>query len=105
MPANSTTEQIHYKFGMTWRVSEQDSLFDYMDQNYSSYDFPDYKPTFGFTPGQLPAGAQEVCGDDFNCLFDLVFTGDIVAANHTRTLGEQFNETVKTVNLFCGILQ
>jgi hypothetical protein len=97
LPANSTTEQIHYKFGMTWRVDESESLFNYLGKNYSFYDYPDYKPTFGFSPGQLPAGATDVCGDDFNCLFDFVYTGSATAANHTLTLGEQYNDTVKTV--------
>uniref|UniRef100_A0A914QUX2 NIDO domain-containing protein n=1 Tax=Panagrolaimus davidi TaxID=227884 RepID=A0A914QUX2_9BILA len=83
--ANSTTEIIHYKFGMEWYITPQDSMFDYFDKNYSSYYFPHFKPSFGYSPAQLPPNADEICDGDPSCLWDLVVTGDESIANQTRS--------------------
>uniref|UniRef100_A0AC34GE78 VWFD domain-containing protein n=1 Tax=Panagrolaimus sp. ES5 TaxID=591445 RepID=A0AC34GE78_9BILA len=84
VPANSTTEVIHYKFGLEWYVTEDDSLFDYFSKNYSDYYFPNFVPRFDYGSGQLPPDAVAICGNDASCLWDLVTTGDVSVANQTR---------------------
>uniref|UniRef100_A0A914P1I8 Uncharacterized protein n=1 Tax=Panagrolaimus davidi TaxID=227884 RepID=A0A914P1I8_9BILA len=98
LPANSTTKVIHYKFGLKWSVSEDESLFNYFGKNYSDFNFPEFKPSFGYFAGQLPPNAAEVCGNDQSCLWDLVTTGDESLANETRSNNEDFNQTVSTTS-------
>jgi hypothetical protein len=98
LPANSTTEVIHYKFGLKWSVTEDESLFNYFGKNYSDFNFPEFKPSFGYSAGQLPPNAAEICGNDQSCLWDLVTTGDESLANQTRSNNEDFNQTVSTTS-------
>uniref|UniRef100_A0A914CEN0 Uncharacterized protein n=1 Tax=Acrobeloides nanus TaxID=290746 RepID=A0A914CEN0_9BILA len=108
IPANSTTEIIHYKFGLKWYVEPNESLFDYFGKNYSDFYFPQFKPSFEYAPGQLPPNAEEICGDDESCLWDLVMTGNAEVANETREKNENFNNTVTTTSqniTMCSKLQ
>uniref|UniRef100_A0A914EJJ9 Uncharacterized protein n=1 Tax=Acrobeloides nanus TaxID=290746 RepID=A0A914EJJ9_9BILA len=98
VPANSTTEIVHLKFGLDWYVQEDESLFDYFGKNYSDYYFPNFRPNFGYAASQLPPDAAEICGGDPSCLWDLVITGDPTIANQTRGTQEGFNNTVSTTS-------
>lgn len=84
VPANSTTEVIHYKFGYEWYVKPNESLFNYFGKSYWDYYHPEFKPSFGYEEGQLPPDAEEICGNDPSCLWDLVTTGNVSLANQTR---------------------
>ncbi|PAV61412.1 hypothetical protein WR25_01754 [Diploscapter pachys] len=99
LPANSTTEIIHYKFGLRWLVAEEESLLNYFGKNYSDYYFPTFRPSFYYDPGKLPPDAAEICGDDPSCLWDLTTTGDKSLANETKNTHKDFNNTVSSTNV------
>ena len=61
----------------------EDSIFTYsVGQNWSTYYFPDFEPVFeiSFTDPALQQAADEVCGDDFCCRFD-------IATTHSTAIG------------------
>lgn len=56
----------------------EDSLFAYRDfEDWSTYYRPDFRPRFEvtFNNSELEQSANNVCGDDQFCLFDIATTG------------------------------
>lgn len=78
-------------------VSELESLFTYNPgQSVGSYSDTNFVPIFD--PTDLPffnmSGTAEVCGDSFECLFDVGSTGLISVGNLTMEAQISFNETL-----------
>ena len=87
IPINSTLTQIHYNFGLKWRINEKDSLFTYQAPfNYSSYDNPGFMPILEIPDeNQVSSEVRQICGDSLSCLFDATTTGSLSFANETAT--------------------
>ncbi|KAJ8038778.1 IgGFc-binding protein [Holothuria leucospilota] len=92
------TEQDFFFFGDSWKVREEDSLFDtvvsrrrrqaanessyqpiFLEQLISDYETND--PTF-------LASARSTCGDNEQCLYDTLATGNDTIGNATRDMQE-----------------
>lgn len=78
-------------------MSELESLFTYNPgQSMESFSDTNFVPIFD--PTDLPffnmSGAAEVCGDSFECLFDVGSTGLISIGNLTMEAQISFNETL-----------
>ena len=69
IPINSSSEQIHDSFSLSWRTNEQTSLFTYPPGlAWADYQNVSFRPFFG-TPSDNP-----ICQGDSRCLFDLHVT-------------------------------
>jgi deleted-in-malignant-brain-tumors protein 1 len=94
---NSTTEEIHYQFGMTWIIDNpDDSLFTYdVLGSWNTFFKPEYKPIFevSFNDSTLEEKALEICGDNKLCLFDVAATGDLSIGDLTKEV-EKEQETL-----------
>jgi hypothetical protein len=81
LPPDSSMEDIHNEFGVTWIVdSATKSLFVYQpEHNWDSFYDPYFVPSFepNFSDPTLESKANEICGDDSSCLFDIAATGNI----------------------------
>ena len=67
-----------------------------MGQNWSTYYFPDFQPAFEvvFTDPTLQQAADEMCGDDFFCRFDIATTESTDVGLSTLTGSQEFEEIV-----------
>ncbi|KAI1707227.1 nidogen-like domain-containing protein [Ditylenchus destructor] len=97
---DASLERIHYDFGLTWKIREEESLFDYFEKDYAHYnpDDKEFSPNFNFDPSESSAAARELCGDNWACLYDFDSTGgDAEMANRTRRQVEA-HETWRNVS-------
>eukprot|EP01084_Bolivina_argentea_P316859 549329_1 len=89
--SNATMRQIHYEFGKTWLLKENDrNIFHNKSIVYSST----YEPIFDFDnvdPVLLDL-AEEECNGQFSCIFDVIATETISIANVTLKLIEFVKE-------------
>ncbi|XP_028401634.1 mucin-like protein [Dendronephthya gigantea] len=73
-----TDKQIHFDFGEKWRLSDSDNLFVNTSVDSDFFCRNDYMPIFAnnvtFPNETLKAAAEEICGNDMNCLFDIAAT-------------------------------
>jgi deleted-in-malignant-brain-tumors protein 1 len=94
---NSTLEDIHNLFGLTWIISDPaESLFTYSELgSWNTYYKPAFQPLFEaeFNNTELEMKAIEICGDNKLCLFDIAATGDLSIGEETLTT-EQELETL-----------
>jgi hypothetical protein len=95
----SSQEDIHMRFGMSWRVLESvsigdenrvSSLFFHDAISYSYFDDPNFIPDFGLPP-RLPDWAEHlrpdmetVCSDSLPCQYDYIITLDREYAKMTK---------------------
>ncbi len=59
----------------------QDSLFTYPEgESWANYIFPNFEPTFEvvFSNSFLEQEADDLCGDDFFCRFDIATTENTI---------------------------
>ena len=71
---------IPYKFHVGIVDSATKSLFVYQpEHNWDSFYDPYFVPSFepNFSDPTLESKANEICGDDSSCLFDIAATGNI----------------------------
>nr|XP_034303984.1 protein mesh isoform X2 [Crassostrea gigas] len=99
---NSTSERIHYDFGISWRITENISLFSYEPgKSFGDYQLPRFRPTF-ILPTNLPPEVTEVCGTNRECAFDFTLTDSVEFATETVELLVIFNSSlaasIKTKN-------
>lgn len=98
IPWRSTTEDIHRRFGSTWRLLEGTaqrgkgaSLFWHDAVRFAHYDDAGFNPNFEMPPElaedkrHLQQDMQSICGSDsVTCIFDYVVTGDRQFAKITK---------------------
>ncbi|XP_071477663.1 uncharacterized protein [Diadema antillarum] len=84
------TEREIFEFGQTWMVSANDSLFDYGNDSWATYNDPNYTPLFldellaNATDEQRTA-AENTCQGDRSCLFDYLAVGPQLGASSMAT--------------------
>ena len=101
IPISSDLRIIHYQFGMTWKVSQSESLFTYPPgRNHSSFQNPSFVPSFDMpSPNDVSPDARAMCGNSKICLFDVKSTGGNVAfANNTVKQERRVKEIVEILN-------
>lgn len=97
IPQNSTSHDIYYGFGDTWRVTQQESLFNYTHSapyGFGSYDSvnvvydPLWSPIWATTEDQV--NGERMCGNlptgnDYDtCVFDVSVGGTELAFSAAR---------------------
>ncbi|XP_041472517.1 uncharacterized protein LOC121421785 [Lytechinus variegatus] len=75
-PGRNLTEEEIFQFGQSWMITENESLFEYGDRDWSYYNPSNYTPMFldallALDPDRTRE-ARETCGDDEACLFDFL---------------------------------
>ncbi|XP_060077303.1 sushi domain-containing protein 2-like [Ylistrum balloti] len=87
LAANANMEDVHFKFGMTWEVIQNQSLFSSAVRQAN-----DFIPTFSDTD-VLPVrnGTEEMCGENVQCRFDFQVTGNEAIARSTAKFIDKFN--------------
>ena len=101
LPTSASLHDIHYRFGMTWNVSANDSLFSYPPgRNHSFYQNLSFVPSFNMpNESELSPEARAMCGSSRTCLFDVQATGGNLAfANNTVKQEERVKDIVTTLN-------
>jgi hypothetical protein len=97
LPTNSSLEDIHNLFGITWIVPlGNDSLFTYRENgSFDEFHDPSFSPTFApiFANVQLESEAEVICGSDPACLFDVAATGSVDIGLSTLTGSQELNDT------------
>ncbi|XP_044174744.1 uncharacterized protein LOC114975818 isoform X3 [Acropora millepora] len=102
---SSTAREIHFGFGVKWQISQSQSLFTYaQNENTSTYAIPDFLPMFGdnitWQNDTLRKQAEDVCGSDNECLFDVAATNDLDVGQATKDIGNQLSKELKTLDNF-----
>ncbi len=81
-------EQLYDQFGNSWRIAQEESLFDYADgestATYTNLDFPSEHLDIEDLDDEARARAEQVCGDAGvpsghafeDCVYDVGFTDD-----------------------------
>ncbi|OWF50292.1 hypothetical protein KP79_PYT23936 [Mizuhopecten yessoensis] len=105
LPSNSSTEVIHNRMGMSWRITEDESLFTYaVGTSYDSVQDKTFSPVFDVPVSAVDNATRELCGNDTFCYYDYYVTGDNTMARSTRmsthTLAKLQEISRKTVT--CG---
>ncbi|GAB1602998.1 sushi domain-containing protein 2-like isoform X2 [Argonauta hians] len=98
IPTNSSMEDIHYKFGETWRVVAGESLLSklYTPQIESSY-----QPVFidKLDETNLRNGTIELCGDVPPCRFDFQVIGKPAVALATKNFVAKFSALQRDIEV------
>eukprot|EP00105_Crassostrea_gigas_P046261 XP_019930409.1 PREDICTED: protein mesh [Crassostrea gigas] len=92
---NSSTEQIFDDFGVSWRITENSSLFTYEPgKSYDDYQLRSFRPAFSL-PTNLPPEGVDLCGTDQECAFDYAVTDSADLAAETLQITVIFNTSVE----------
>ncbi|XP_074609533.1 protein mesh-like isoform X5 [Acropora palmata] len=106
LKTNSSLKEIHRNFGQLWVTTSHESLFVYQQgKSHATYHDPSYQPIFAdehkleFSDKELEKGAQDTCGDNKQCMFDIFTTGKLRIGRATKETVTQFvavvNDTAK----------
>ncbi|XP_013393861.1 sushi domain-containing protein 2-like [Lingula anatina] len=108
---NASLEDIHYKFGETWRISETSSLFTYgIGENYASHQNESFEPMFEppkLENETLQTQMEAVCGESLECMFDFTITGgNAEMAAASKMVMVEYSEAVSETKpvITCGFL-
>lgn len=85
--SSSSLRVIHYDFGMSWEVQDEESLFSVTTQVPVSYE-----PVFNVNKSVQRNGTGTICKKNPQCIFDYQVTGDEQIAKSTLTFNEKFQE-------------
>ncbi|XP_048583031.1 protein mesh isoform X2 [Nematostella vectensis] len=101
----SPATKIHSEFGMKWLTTANESLFTYeRGKNHSSHVNVLYRPVFiergqnvTFSNSALEKRAQDACGDNIQCLYDVSVTGKTSIGMASRQALQELKETVQAI--------
>nr|XP_054773489.1 sushi domain-containing protein 2-like [Lytechinus pictus] len=102
---NSTTEELHYQFGMLWVIDSAESLFYYEPgKDHESHTDRDYIPVFEYVlnPSVNQSLVEEVCGTNEICIFDFQTTGSQSFAQNSVASLSQYEQAVHNRAVFVG---
>ncbi|KAK3588474.1 hypothetical protein CHS0354_035649 [Potamilus streckersoni] len=88
LPSNISEQDI-FKYGQTWEVIGDESVFHYpLGKNHSNFQHSNFTPKFLDEADQAKVNkSKQSCGEDNQeCIFDLVFTENEAVANNTRNI-------------------
>ncbi|XP_041485881.1 sushi domain-containing protein 2-like isoform X2 [Lytechinus variegatus] len=102
---DSTTEELHYQFGMLWEIDSAESLFYYEPgKDHESHTDRGYIPVFEpvANPSVNQSLVEEVCGTNRVCIFDFQTTGSQSFAQNSVASLSQYEQAVHNRAVFVG---
>ncbi|XP_067053673.1 fibrillin-2-like isoform X3 [Acropora muricata] len=102
---SSTAREIHFGFGVKWQINQSQSLFTYaQNETASTFAIPDFLPMFGdnitWQNDTIRKQAEDVCGSDNECLFDVASTNDLALGQATKDIGTKLTKESKSLDNF-----
>ncbi|ESO08884.1 hypothetical protein HELRODRAFT_168802 [Helobdella robusta] len=105
IPVTSSIEEIHKTFGRSWSTTEETSIFSYPEGlSWRDFQNPDFSPFFG------PLPVEPRCGNNTECIFDTIVTGDIgvgltnvAVQDMTKNIIEENEKMIKTCDTLLTI--
>ena len=89
--SNASMIDIHNQFGLTWAISENESLFTYpVGRTFSSYQNHSFNPGF-VIPENVSQAIRDVCGTNYECTYDYYVTGDENLGRLSAKFSDQFD--------------
>ena len=76
-----------YSYTSAGNVTESESLFSYHESSHAAFQHPDHTPVF-VTQVNPTAEQIAVCGEDHQCLYDFMNTGNQEIAVSTMKIAE-----------------
>ncbi|XP_052827306.1 sushi domain-containing protein 2 isoform X1 [Octopus bimaculoides] len=100
IPTSSSMEDIHYKFGNTWRVAAKDSLFS-KSYKPATPEEDNYQPVFidKLDENNLRNGTIKLCGDVAPCRFDFQVIGKPSVALAIKNFVAKFSALKKDIEI------
>uniref|UniRef100_A0AC35EXF5 Uncharacterized protein n=1 Tax=Panagrolaimus sp. PS1159 TaxID=55785 RepID=A0AC35EXF5_9BILA len=96
---NSSLQEIHENFGLSWAVTPQTSLFTYFGgKNFADFNNLNFTPTFSFNTSAVSNSVQDICKNDWSCLFDYFYTSNLGLANFTLISTQSYENTINILN-------
>uniref|UniRef100_A0A914QCC9 Uncharacterized protein n=1 Tax=Panagrolaimus davidi TaxID=227884 RepID=A0A914QCC9_9BILA len=96
---NSSLQEIHENFGLSWAVTPQTSLFTYFGgKNFADFNNLNFTPTFSFNTSAVSNSVQDICKNDWSCLFDYFYTSNLDLANFTLISNQNYENTINILN-------
>ncbi|XP_019632704.1 PREDICTED: uncharacterized protein LOC109476260 [Branchiostoma belcheri] len=102
---NLTEEEI-FPWGLSWQISQDESLFTYKDgESTSSFARPDFRPKFlgelrASVTDEKRAEAEALCDTNVECLFDFLSTNDTEVGEQTKSSIATFESDAETLANF-----
>ncbi|XP_073233536.1 mucin-like protein [Porites lutea] len=92
--SSSSLRDIHFGFGVTWQLTQVQSLFTYGEnESVDTFARPDFVPMFSdnivWSDNSVRLAAEEQCGNDKECLFDVASTNDLSVGIATKDISAQ----------------
>nr|XP_054765691.1 mucin-like protein [Lytechinus pictus] len=102
-PGRNLTDREIFQFGQSWQISEDESLFEYGDRDWSSYNPSNYTPIFqddllALDPVRT-AAAREACGENEACLFDYLAVNPDMG-QQTMSTEDQLDNDLQSLDNF-----
>ncbi|XP_041471621.1 mucin-4-like [Lytechinus variegatus] len=100
-PGRNLTDREIFEFGQTWQISEQESLFEYGDSDWTSYNPSNYTPIFldellDLDPNRT-AAARAACQENEACLFDYLAVNPEMG-QQTMSTGDQLDNDLQSLD-------
>ncbi|XP_063960551.1 uncharacterized protein LOC129267997 isoform X2 [Lytechinus pictus] len=100
-PGRNLTDSEIFQFGQTWQISEEESLFEYGDSDWSSYNPSNYTPIFldellDLDPVRT-AAARAACQENEACLFDYLAVNPEMG-EQTMSTGDQLDNDLLSLD-------
>ncbi|XP_055896102.1 sushi domain-containing protein 2-like isoform X1 [Biomphalaria glabrata] len=92
----ASMKDIHNEFGLSWEVSQNDSLFTELVSDNMSEQL-DYTPTFADEIKITRNDTLKICGNNNQCKFDYEVTGKESIALSTKNFNERFEERINEI--------
>nr|XP_054762175.1 mucin-like protein [Lytechinus pictus] len=102
-PGRNLTEEEIFQFGQSWRITEDESLFEYGDRDWGFFNPSNYTPMFldallALDPDRTRE-ARETCGDNEACLFDFLAVNPELGMQ-TMDTGNQLDDNLLNLDNF-----
>ncbi|XP_067018613.1 mucin-like protein isoform X3 [Acropora muricata] len=100
-----TSRDIHFKFGLNWQITDQESLFTYgPGENVSTFANATFEPMFvediKWADNDTEAQAKKQCNSDVACLFDAASTNDVSIGVASREINIKVEKENKQLSNF-----
>ena len=86
------------------QINQSQSLFTYaQNETASTFAIPDFLPMFGdnitWQNDTIRKQAEDACGNDYECLFDVASTNDLTVGQVTKDIGTKLTKESKTLGM------
>ncbi|KAI0237989.1 Protein mesh [Lamellibrachia satsuma] len=110
LASNVTARQLYEEFGLTWRTTEEESLFVYdAGSSHATFIDPSFEPLFELPPTDdaIMANVTRMCGGSEECVYDYLVTGKKTLALASADAVKQYKVFVEATKkvVSCGSLK